>query len=224
MVGLAPMIEKETGIDLRIVGFDTGQGLPSVHGYKDHPELWRPGDFATEDREALMQKLGGRAEIIWGDIADTIGPFTDSINDAAPLGFISVDLDIYSATTAALQCLTGRPENYNPGISMYFDDVNSLFANEWAGELAAIAEFNENHELRKIGLDRQSTGTPTSNVDKLVFENVRLPRARSRSPPESSRPATIGNWRSRRVHGSEVSFLIETNIVPEMLAALCLAF
>lgn len=158
MVGLAPMIEKETGIDLRIVGFDTGQGLPSVHGYKDHPELWRPGDFATEDREALMQKLSGRAEINWGDIADTIGPFTDSINDAAPLGFISVDLDVYSATTAALQCLTGRPENYNPGISMYFDDVNSLFANEWAGELAAIAEFNENHELRKIGLDRRLPG------------------------------------------------------------------
>ena len=116
MVGLAPMIEKETGIQLRIVGFDTGQGLPSVHGYRDHPELWRTGDFATEDREALMQKLGGRAEIIWGDIADTIGSFTDSISDAGPLGFISVDLDIYSATTAALQCLTGRPENYNPGI------------------------------------------------------------------------------------------------------------
>ena len=80
MIELAPMIEKETGIQFRIVGFDTGQGLPSVQGYKDHPELWRTGDFATEDRETLMRKLGGRAEIIWGDIADTIGPFTDSIN------------------------------------------------------------------------------------------------------------------------------------------------
>ena len=111
MIDLAPMIEKETGIDLRIVGFDTGQGLPSVQGYKDHPELWRAGDFATEDREALMRKLGGRAEIIWGDIADTIGPFTDSINSAAPLGFISVDLDIYSATTVALRCLTADPRS-----------------------------------------------------------------------------------------------------------------
>ena len=84
----------------------------------------------------------------WGDIADAIGPFTNSINDTAPLGFISVDLDIYSATTAALQCLTGRPENYRPGISMYFDDRSFFFANEWAGELAAIAEFNENHKLK----------------------------------------------------------------------------
>lgn len=158
MIGLAPMIEKETGIELRIVGFDTGQGLPSIQGYKDHPELWRTGDFATEDREGLMRTLGGRAEVIWGDIAETIGPFTDSIDPAAPLGFISIDLDIYSATTAALRCLTGHPEKYNPGISMYFDDVSFFFANEWAGELAAIAEFNAEHKLRKIGLDRSLPG------------------------------------------------------------------
>ena len=105
-----------------------------------------------------MRRLGGRAEIIWGDIGDTIGPFTDSIDSAAPLGFISVDLDIYSATVAALRCLTGKPEKYNPAISMYFDDVSFFFANEWAGELAAIAEFNGEHELRKIGLDRSLPG------------------------------------------------------------------
>ena len=31
---------------------------------------------------------------------------------------------------------------------MYFDDRSFFFANEWAGELAAIAEFNENHKLK----------------------------------------------------------------------------
>jgi len=158
MIGLAPLIERETGIELRIVGFDTGQGLPSVEGYKDHPELWRIGDFATEDREGLIRRLGGRAEVIWGDIADTIGPFTDSIDPTAPLGFISVDLDIYSATVAALSCLTGQAAKYNPGISLYFDDVSFFFANEWAGELAAISEFNETHEFRKIGPDRSLPG------------------------------------------------------------------
>src|SRR6266404_6525062 len=39
MVSLAPQISEESGIDFRIVGFDTGRGLPPVHGYKDHPEL-----------------------------------------------------------------------------------------------------------------------------------------------------------------------------------------
>jgi hypothetical protein len=120
MVGLAPAVEKETGIKLRIVGFDTGSGLPRVQGYKDHPEIWNPGDFATEDRGKLMAKLHGRAEIIWGDIADNIDSFTDAVEPSAPLGFIAIDVDIYSATNAALRCLTKQPEKYNPAISIYF--------------------------------------------------------------------------------------------------------
>ena len=158
MVNLAPIIETETGIKLRIVGFDTGAGLPPVQGYKDHPELWNSGDFAMEDREALVREIGGRAEIIWGDIADTIGPFTNAIDPVAPLGFISVDVDIYSAAKAALRCLTSQAKKYNPAVSMYFDDVNFFFANEWSGERAEINEFNEEHDFRKIGLDRSLPG------------------------------------------------------------------
>jgi hypothetical protein len=158
MVGLAPTIENETGVKLRIVGFDTGRGIPPVQGYKDHPELWNPGDFAMEDRNTLLRKLAGRAEIIWGDIAETIGPFTDGLDPSSPLGFISVDVDIYSAARAALRCLTSRPDKYTPAVSMYFDDVNFFFANEWAGELAAIAEFNEEQKQRKIGRDRSLPG------------------------------------------------------------------
>jgi hypothetical protein len=158
MIELAPAIERETGIELRIVGFDTGRGLPPVHGYKDHPELWNPGDFRMEDRDTLMRKIGGRAEIIWGDIAETIEVFTDNIDPCTPLGFISVDVDLYSATKAALRCLASRPEKYNPAVSMYFDDVGFFFANEWAGELAAIAEFNGEQDLRKIAPDRSLPG------------------------------------------------------------------
>jgi hypothetical protein len=166
MINLAPEIEKETGVELRIVGFDTGKGLPPVKGYKDHPELWNSGDFAMEDHDGLMRKLAGRAEIIWGDIAETIGPFTDAIDPEAPLGFISVDVDIYSATKSALQCLTGRSENYNPAVSMYFDDVSFFFANEWSGELLAISEFNSAHELRKIGRDRSLPGRRPTKAEQ----------------------------------------------------------
>jgi hypothetical protein len=160
MISLASLVEKETDVSLRIVGFDTGRGLPPVKGYKDHPELWNPGDFAMEDRDSLMQKIGNRAEIIWGDIAETIGPFTDSIDPTVPLGFISVDVDIYSATKSSLRCLSSAPEKYLPAISMYFDDVGFFFANQWAGELAAIREFNEQHELRKIDVDRSLNSRP----------------------------------------------------------------
>ena len=158
MVELAPQIQRETGVEPRIIGFDTGKGLPPVKGYKDHPELWNGGDFAMENREVLMRKIAGRAEIVWGDINDTIGPATDGIDDSAPLGFISMDVDIYSASKAALRCLTSKPEKYNPAVSMYFDDVSFFFANNWAGELAAIEEFNQENELRKIGPDRSLPG------------------------------------------------------------------
>jgi hypothetical protein len=158
MVELASLITAETRVEFRIVGFDTGKGLPQVRGYKDHPEIWNLGDFAMEDRDKLLRKLDNRAEIIWGDIADTIKPFTEGISPDAPVGFISVDVDIYSATKSALQCLTGHPENYTPAVSMYFDDVSFFFANDWAGELAAIAEFNEEENMRKIGRDRSLPG------------------------------------------------------------------
>lgn len=76
MVDLAQVVSQETGVRFRIVGFDTGEGLPTVEGYKNHPEVWNPGDFAPESRPELIKKLSGRAEIIWGDIANTIQAFT----------------------------------------------------------------------------------------------------------------------------------------------------
>ena len=159
MIELADVIGDETGVEFRVFGFDTGAGLPELIGYRDHPELWRGGDFAMEDRDTLTRKIAGRAEIIWGDIADTVGAFTETLSSDAPLGFVSVDVDIYTATKAALQCLTGSPAAYLPAVSMYFDDVTFFFANRWAGELAAIEEFNAEHELRKIDVDRSLPGS-----------------------------------------------------------------
>jgi hypothetical protein len=158
MVELAHLIESETGVHFRIVGFDTGQGLPAIVGYKDHPEVFNQGDFVTEDKESLIRKLDGRAEVIWGDVAETVGPFTDAVEQTAPIGFISIDIDLYSSTTHALRCLTQAPNKYNPGVSLYFDDIGFFFANEWCGELAAISEFNAQHSLRKIGVDRSLPG------------------------------------------------------------------
>jgi hypothetical protein len=158
MLELAELITKETGIRFRVVGFDTGSGLPSVEGYKDHPEIWSPGDFATEGQAALIEKLHGRAEIFWGDIVDTVEPFIAAVDPACPIGFVSVDVDIYSAAKAALKCLTSPADKYTPAVSVYFDDVSFFFANRWAGELAAIAEFNIENELRKIDRDRSLPG------------------------------------------------------------------
>ena len=61
MVSLAPLIERETGIEMRVVGFDTGAGLPPFQGYQNHPELWRPGDFThARSRRAVAQTRWSR--------------------------------------------------------------------------------------------------------------------------------------------------------------------
>lgn len=158
MIELAPLIERETGVQFRIVGFDTGEGLPAVEGYKDHPEIWVPGDFANEDKNSFLEKISGRAEMIWGDVANTISPFMDTVDYESPIGFVAIDVDIYSATVHALRSLVQRSEKYTLAVSLYFDDVNFYFANEWCGELGAVSEFNAQHQLRKIGLDRSLPG------------------------------------------------------------------
>ena len=158
MVELAAMIKTETGIELRVVGLDSGQGLPIVEGHADHPELWSPGDFAMTNRDDLKRRVGDRAELIFGDIADTVDGFVASLEESAPLAFISVDVDIYTGSKSALRSLTGRPELYAPAISVYLDDTQFFFANRWCGELLAIEEYNQQNALRKIDEDRSLPG------------------------------------------------------------------
>lgn len=158
MIELGNLITNETGVKFNIVGFDAAGGLPQVKGYKDHAELWKSGDFVMLDRAGLMKRIDGRADLIIGDIHDTVGQLKSHLSPNRTLGFISVDVDIYTATAAALRCLEWAPDLYLPAVSMYFDDTQFFFANEWAGELLAINEFNTRSEHRKIGADRSLGG------------------------------------------------------------------
>ena len=158
MVELAELVRAQTGVEIRVVGLDTGAGLPAVAGYKDHPEIWSAGDFTMTNKEDLKRRVSGRAELIFGDIKDTVGGFVASLDESAPLGFISVDVDIYSGAKSALASLLGKPGLYAPAVSIYCDDVSFYFANRWCGELLAIAEFNDENATRKIDNDRSLPG------------------------------------------------------------------
>ena len=158
LIELAVPITETTGVEFRIVGLDTGTGLPVIEGYQDHPELWSISDFSMTNKEQLTARIGGRAELIFGDIKDTVDGFTASLDAEAPLGFVSVDVDIYSGSKSALRCLLGPREVYCPAISMYFDDVQFFFANRWCGELLSIDEFNRDNASRKIDQDRSLPG------------------------------------------------------------------
>ena len=161
MTEVAELIQLETGIRFRVVGFDTGAGLPPPNGHKDHPELWSGGDFAMEDPALLRTKLNGKAELILGDINDTIDAFSATLTPECPLGFVSIDVDIYSGTVSALRALDGRAELYLPAMSFYLDDVGSYFSNVACGELCAVNEYNLAHSLRPIDIDRSLPGRRT---------------------------------------------------------------
>lgn len=158
MIEVSDMIQAETGVKFRIVGFDTGAGLPAVQGYKDHPELWSRGDFVMGDTNELKAKISGKGELILGNINDTIENFVSTITTESPLGFVSIDVDIYSGTVAALRVLTGNVNCYLPAISFYLDDVSSYFSNEACGELAAVLEHNAAHPMQSIYPDRSLPG------------------------------------------------------------------
>ena len=61
MIKLAELVRAETGVEIRVIGLDTGEGLPSVDGYKDHPEIWSVSDFKMTNKEDLLRRIGGRA-------------------------------------------------------------------------------------------------------------------------------------------------------------------
>jgi hypothetical protein len=187
MAKLADMISAETGVDIRVFGFDTGKGLPPPTSYKDHPELWSAGDFLMDDPEELRKRLGNRTTLVLGDIADTVDAFRESLTSDSPLGFVSIDVDIYSGTVSALRALQGPCDKYLPAISFYLDDVASYFNNFASGELCAVAEHNASFPHRPIDIDRSLPGLrtdPDQGWNKHMYVCHILDHPARTSPPQ----------------------------------------
>jgi hypothetical protein len=146
----AKAVEDETGIGIRVYGFDAGPGgLPDFIGdYRDHPDAWRPGDFPM-DIDLLRSRLTSRTALILGNVRDTVRTF---FRDYQPptVGFVSFDLDLYSSTRDALQLLRVPDRRMLWHVPLYFDNIESFFHHRFAGERLAIAEFNEQGNDVKI--------------------------------------------------------------------------
>jgi hypothetical protein len=154
-------IERELGVGIDVYGFDSGGGMPQPVDYRDLPHIWGQGFYKMD--EAKLRASLQKAQLILGDVRDTLPPFLASL--AAPIGFVAFDLDYYSSTKAAFGVFEGDQTTVLPRVHCYFDDVasNDLGCmNEYVGELLAIREFNESHPRRKI----------------CKFENLRLSRPR----------------------------------------------
>lgn len=138
--------EAELGVRIDVYGFDTGQGLPPPRDARDAPFSAQEGYFPM-DKKRLRSRLA-RAELLLGDVESTIASFLNL--GAAPVGFISFDLDYYSSTRDALAILRGPPDSLLPRVLCYFDDTHGYPWGDFNGARLAIDEFNAAEAHRKI--------------------------------------------------------------------------
>lgn len=150
---ICAIMTKSTDMQYDIYGFDSDIGMPALSsGYKDHPELWHEGQFLV-DHDEIRKNLPENAQLISGNIADTIEPFCqEHLSNDAPVGFVAVDVDLYSSTLSVFELFKhNNPELYLPVTIMYLDDINDLLTNNsWCGEMLAVREWNDQNELRKM--------------------------------------------------------------------------
>jgi hypothetical protein len=135
-------IEAETGVRIEVYGFDAGGGMPELVGdHRDHPDVWKRGDYPM-DQGKLRAQLLPRTRLILGEVRDTLAAFIEE-GVYAPVGFVSYDLDLYSSTRDAFALLSSADRNLLRRVILYFDDIHMWFTHRFAGELLAIREFNE---------------------------------------------------------------------------------
>ena len=144
----AERVERETGVGIRVFGFDTGEGLPDSCGdFRDHPDQWRPQDYKM-DVPKLKSRLTARTTLVLGNIEKTIPTFIGEGHP--PTGFVSCDVDLYSSAKQVLRLFSLPGRRMLMRVHMYFDDVDLFFNHRFAGELLAIDEFNASNSLVKI--------------------------------------------------------------------------
>ena len=145
----AAEVSRITGVSIEIAGFDGGAGLPPPTDYRDAPFFWSEGSYPMD--ETLLRERLDRAELVIGDVSETVGKFLDDRRDALlrnPIGFVSFDLDYWSSTVAALEVFRGDADLCMPRVTCYFDDTPWTI--EDVGEQRAIDDFNAETHGRKI--------------------------------------------------------------------------
>ena len=156
LISLSEKISEAERIKIKVVGFDNGKGLPKLNDYRDHPEIWTEKDFINTNITDLIEELNGKAEIVIGEICDTLPRFIENLNSRQPVGFVSIDVDTFVSSYDALQLFLASKEKLLPVIPVYFDDIigrperlSLLFRNSLCGQMGAIREFNSKNFKRR---------------------------------------------------------------------------
>ena len=194
MCRIAERVTIATGVTIELAGFDTGSGMPSPRDFRDHPERYAAGDFPM-NRAALEKALPRNARVVYGDIAETAVRFFE--NTDCIIGFVSIDVDYYWSTVASLNIFGLDASKYLPIVPVYFDDIRHDINNPWCGELLAIAEFNENHTMRKISpfnfLRNSRIKKSAQWIDQVYVVNVLDHPSRTPTAVPKRAPKTLPN-------------------------------
>lgn len=155
-------IGRELGVEVTAVGFDTGIGLPASGDLRDLTYWYSRGDYRM-DVPALKARLAGTgAELVLGDVSETVPRFLAEFGERGPIGFCSLDVDYYTSTRDALKVLEGAGATRLPRVLCYFDDIHVgdlAYVTPRMGQVAAIEEFNRTHpetELAKVNSVRHN--------------------------------------------------------------------
>jgi hypothetical protein len=100
------------------------------------------------NEEALRRRLRPSTTLVIGNIRETLPRCLPQIRE--PIGFVAVDVDLYSSTRNVLQMFSDPNRRMLRRVFMYCDDVDLMFMHRFAGELLAIDEFNCSNPSVKI--------------------------------------------------------------------------
>lgn len=169
-------IERVTGVQYEIYGFDTGKGLPPPASAYDLPYEWSEGFFAMDINE--VKKELKTAKLVIGDIKDTAPQFLNKCD--VPIACAMFDLDYHSSTVSALKVFEGDASHYLPRVYCYFDDIigNGLNpVNDEVGQTRAILEFNRSHNTKVSKISGLSSMmNSTWNEQIYIFQDFAHPQ------------------------------------------------
>lgn len=205
---IARHVSPLTGIEIKVVGFDSGRGMPPPRDYRDHPDLYQAGDFPM-NVERLKSALPSNAELILGELADTVPRFSSRLSPQSPLGFAAIDIDYYSSAVEAFALFAHeQPRKYLPVTLLYLDDIIDISNSRFTGELLAVDEFNAAHPMRKIDrhrfLRRARIFKNAAWIDQIyvlhVLDHPVMQGSAPARPPKvySDALPSVSQWRGER--------------------------
>ncbi|MEM3334231.1 MAG: TylF/MycF/NovP-related O-methyltransferase [Thermoplasmata archaeon] len=161
--------------DFRIFLFDSFEGLPEYDGERDKNPIWKKGQFkgSIDEIKKVIKKT--YAEIL-PNVRFIKGYFENTLNDELkkelspyPPSFVNIDVDYYSSAKYVLNFISSI---FQEGTICYFDDIFEYLGNPTKGELAAIDEYNRDHQDSQLGHFRRFNISALQDSIYVIYKPV----------------------------------------------------